>query len=237
MWDANLANYLRISIDFVFELTVDTFKLVPRDVVVTNYVAIGIGLSFVLIVSAKLVNNQVYLGLFSGVIKVFTQSFFEREGGSNSKGHTLILLLNYIVAAGLVVSLFPEIKGRALADAWMQILLFPTVVLAWHLLCLKIGAFITGEASAFHEPIQHKIIGTQILGVLFFVVALFEVLYSGGGLWYEELIFWIVCIEFVVRIVKSLIATLTMGVSWYYIILYFCTLEILPLFVTYYVLF
>jgi len=36
-----------------------------------------------------------------------------------------------------------------------------------------------------------------------------------------------------VRVIKNSIVVIGAGVSWYYIILYFCTLEILPLFVAY----
>jgi len=46
----------------------------------------------------------------------------------------------------------------------------------------------------------------------------------------------LLCLKFFTRLLKNSLAVLTAGVPWYYLILYFCTLEILPLFVAYYYL-
>jgi hypothetical protein len=79
-----------------------------------------------------------------------------------------------------------------------------------------------------------KVVGAQALGVVYFVLTTLWILQPD----YVEVIFqaaiWIFIGESIFRILKSVAVVLRQGVTWYYIILYFCTLEILPYLVTYF---
>ena len=79
-----------------------------------------------------------------------------------------------------------------------------------------------------------KVLGAQSIGLVYFICALVWVLNPN----YQETLIQVVVgafvIESFIRIIKSVLVVYGQGVSWYYIILYFCTLEMLPLFVVYY---
>jgi hypothetical protein len=79
-----------------------------------------------------------------------------------------------------------------------------------------------------------KVLGAQTLGLFYFIYALVWVLNSSYHEALLSLIVWTFVLESVLRLIKSVKTVYGHGVSWYYIILYLCTLEILPFFVLFY---
>jgi hypothetical protein len=82
-----------------------------------------------------------------------------------------------------------------------------------------------------------KIVGAQFLGLFYFIVALMWALNPFDQIILINIILWSFLIENSIRLFKSISAVYLQGVSLYYIILYFCTLEIPPIIVFYYFLF
>jgi hypothetical protein len=79
----------------------------------------------------------------------------------------------------------------------------------------------------------NTLIGLQLNGLIYTLIALIWIL---NPQWSFELmmLFTVLLLLFAIsRLIKNSYLVLTEGVAWYYIILYFCTLEILPLFVAF----
>jgi len=148
-------------------------------------------------------------------------------------GASLLLLINYWVSSGLILYLITTHLEFGLADTWLVAVTAPIVVLFFHLFSLGLSGWVTGESDVFKGPFAMKMIGAQFLGIVYFVCALVWVLKPEYVEFTLNIVLWAFIIESAFRILKSISLVLQQGVSWYYIILYFCTLEILPYLVFY----
>jgi hypothetical protein len=74
----------------------------------------------------------------------------------------------------------------------------------------------------------------QLVGIIFAILALFWIMNPEFNRILMIIFLLMVSVKYIIRGLKNSIVVLINGVSWYYIILYFCTLEILPLFVVCY---
>jgi uncharacterized membrane protein (UPF0136 family) len=95
---------------------------------------------------------------------------------------------------------------------------------------------LSGASGVFAGPIILKIIGAQFLGLVYFLCAVLWLFISGQGVMFAQLALFLFFAETGFRVLKSIILVLKQGISWYYIILYLCTLEILPLLMIYFTL-
>jgi hypothetical protein len=71
----------------------------------------------------------------------------------------------------------------------------------------------------------------QFSGLLFSVIGLFWIMSPGADKLFLSLFLAVISLKVLSRLLKNSMAVLGNGVRWYYIMLYLCTLEILPLFV------
>lgn len=98
---------------------------------------------------------------------------------------------------------------------------------------LFVGLFIvsgiTGEKNLMHIFITQSWVNFICFGFLFFILALLWLLNPS----ISSLLFQVFIVLFtafiLLRLIKIVIAAILNGVSWYYLILYLCTLEILPI--------
>lgn len=102
-------------------------------------------------------------------------------------------------------------------------------ILIYPFIGLTIGSWLTGERSFFAEAKQQTWISMQFLALFTFVIALIWVLNPMFSEVFQQWIPWAVGFLFFLRFVKCFAVALANGAAWYYIILYFCTLEILPI--------
>ena len=113
-------------------------------------------------------------------------------------------------------------------------LAIPLGVFLLQIVSLWLIGMITREVKLIVVPLLETIVIIEFIGFILFFLALIWVLnpqFSNYFLWVFSVL---LAFGFFLRVFKSLFSVLRKGVSWYYIILYFCTLEILPLFIAYY---
>lgn len=174
--------------------------------------------------------------LATSVIKVQGVQSYLRESFPLQRRASWLLIANYLISFGLVLFLAKEFSPFKLNYEWWVNLLIPAALLAWAIISMLFVGILTGERQIFIEPLAMKIVGAQMLGIFYFVLALISTLYALDQTLFLQIVVGAFLIESLVRIFKSVVVVMAQGVSWYYIILYFCTLEILPLFVAYYVI-
>ena len=99
---------------------------------------------------------------------------------------------------------------------------------------IMILAWISGEFATLGAIVK-QVLGTfQFLGLLWFIIGLIWFLNPSIS---TEMFYTFICsfcVVILLRFVKTFVTGLSQGISWYYIILYFCTLEILPILIVYY---
>ena len=211
-------------------------ELTLRESLLTPAVGLGLFAAFLLISLAKLLKTDIFVSLLVSNTKVQSLQAYIRESHPLNKGGSILLLINYLLSFSLVLYIISGFSRIEMNNELLLIGLIPLGLLLWSLGSMFVLGLITGERQVFTEPLAMKIVGTQALGVLYFVIALILSLHSFGERFFLSVVFWAFIVETGVRLFKSIRVVYLHGVSWYYIILYFCTLEILPLFVAYYLL-
>ena len=218
-------------------LSVIPSELTLRDHPITMFIGIGLFTSLLLIAFAKLIKGDVFQGLLISLTKTTGLRAFTREAYPVNKIDSLLLVLNYLFStATILLILFglPAVQNEYRMELSLTI---PAALLIWSIGSMIIAQLITGEKQVFVEPMIMKIVGAQFLGLFYFLLSLTWVLNSFDQNILISIIIWSFIIESTLRLVKSISVVYLQGVSFYYIILYFCTLEILPLVVAYYFMF
>jgi hypothetical protein len=209
-------------------------ELTPREFVYPIEIGVLLAFCFICITLARVVRPSIYFSIFSGMMKTTSLRAHIRETLPLLKRGSLFLLLNYFLSSALVLYFLIGQYEIPKANQVVLSSIAPIGLLFGNLLSLLMTGWITGEWKCLKEPIIMKVLGAQTLGLFYFIYALVWVLNSS----YHEalllLIVWTFVLESVLRLIKSVKTVYGHGVSWYYIILYLCTLEILPFFVLFY---
>lgn len=179
---------------------------------------------------------NMFEALASSTIKVQGIQAYLRESFPLNRRASLLLIVNYLVSFALVLYLVNDFSVVHIEYEWWVNLLVPAALLAWSLISMLFVGLLSGERQVFAEPLAMKVVGAEILGIIYFVLGLISTLYPIDETLFLQIVVGVFLLESILRIFKSILSVMSRGVSWYYIILYFCTLEILPLFVAYYVI-
>lgn len=215
--------------------------LIPRELSIRKesmdlWVALLLFLCFSLIAFARYSKAGTFWSLaVSNVRMKGVRSYLSEEFPLNKRS-SILLMINYFFSFFLLLTLWFKSDPVALGRANFLILVVPFVYFFWTIGSMLVMGLISGEKEVFSEPIAMKIVGVEVLGVVLFGCSL---IWSINAV-YEPLLLraigWVFIAGYTLRSLKSMISVYLRGISWYYIILYFCTLEILPLFVAYYLI-
>ena len=167
---------------------------------------------------------------FQGVVS------FVKETMPLGKPSSLLLLFNYMLSTGVICYLYVQSNQSIQLSNDAIVFLLPVALLIWNLSCFVLTRWLSGATGVFGGPITFKVSGAQVLGLIYFLLAILWLFVSGQGTLFAQLALVLFFTESAFRVVKSVNLVLKQGVSWYYIILYFCTLEIMPLLMIYIVL-
>lgn len=192
-------------------------------------------ISFVLITFAKFQNNHI----FSSLIKLlFANKNFEqilKEDLKLSSSSSIALVINYFFIISTCVFLGIQASmNLSIQNTIIFSIAIPIVVFILQLLSLWIIGFITKEIKLIVVPLLETIVIIEFIGFILFFLALIWVLNPQFSNYFLIAFAFLLGLGFILRFFKSLFSVLNKGVPLYYIILYFCTLEILPLFIAYY---
>lgn len=219
-------------------VTIDTIpqELIARDHPITLVVGLGMFLSFILIALAKLIQADIYLVLAASFFKNKGLYNYLRESFPIQKAGSMLLLFNYWIAFSLLLLLvYKSQVGLYDENVWLVVVI-PLSVLLYNIIGFYLVGLFTGESGIMQTPTLMKVNGAQFLGIgCSILVFLLSLHFIDEGLFMQFSLILLV-FENTLRLIRSLVYVFTQGVSWYYIIMYFCTLEILPLLMAYYVL-
>ena len=175
---------------------------------------------FVLLSVARLARPNIYSSLLLASIKVAGLKSFVREEIKILSRSNILLILNYFICSTVIIWFIFFSNGKDDLSFSPLILTISFVVFSWHLGCLFFTGFITGEKDFFKELVLMKILGAEILGVIFFGVCLLWNLYDNLNFELTQFVIWTLVIEQLWRLIKGVYFVLQKGASWFYIILY-----------------
>lgn len=208
--------------------------LTPRDTSFNWIFGVILFSSLMILAIARARQANVYYAVSAGMIKTQSVRVFFREVMPIRSGASILLLVNYCISTGLLTYLLAQYLGMNTFESRILALTVPFGLLFFHFFSLVFSGWVTGEMEVFRIPVIMKIVGAQALGIVYFVAATLWILQPDYESITFQVVIWVFLAECIFRIGKSVLVVLGQGVTWYYIILYFCTLEILPFLVLYY---
>ncbi len=201
--------------------------------------------SFLLLALAKRLEPRVLGISFQSFFTLSTPERLQKfEVNFGSTGF-LLLGVNFFLSLCVCISLFFNHLGL-FSNESIQIFdfknysltlltLFVSLSIVFYMFFgLSITAWLTGEKNTFKMFISQTWVNLMFFGIFFFGLGLIWLLNPSIDKVLFNIFIYSIFALFGFRIIKSLISSLLEGISWYYIILYLCTLEILPLVVVYY---
>jgi hypothetical protein len=149
----------------------------------------------------------------------------------------ILLILNYFVCFSVCLFLFfSRILSLDLVWAIGLSILIPVALFVLDTLSIILVGAITGESKKLYSSIITTLSLNQFFGLFLSLFSLLWIMNPEFNTVYVVIFGLLLVLQYFMRVLKNTIAILINGVPWYYLILYFCTLEILPLYSAYYYL-
>lgn len=195
-----------------------------------------LALSFFVIALARISSRQMMYGMFRAVYKNKQLEKIVQEEYSLNNLSSFFLIVNYVISGSAM--LFLSLPSKSTIDLWMVLALVPIpflmVFLPWFTLSFT-GA-LTGEKNMVWESKVNTILFAHFTGLIYSLILLlwaFNMQWSGI---FVRIFLGVTLFTWFYRFLRGFIFAFGKGAPWYYIILYFCTLEILPFALCYLVL-
>lgn len=183
-----------------------------------------------LISAARLRQREVFLILGQNTFFFNSPSEQYKNGIRENPLTSVFLILQYVIVSGVCIYWYNHFS---LVDfnTYQTIALtaFPAILLLYHLFTISLAGTITGFGQIIQEVNQLTLTMAQTAGIVI-LIEFFFIYFQPEFLSESKLIIGGTFVFFIVlRIIRAFYHAMQLGVSWYYIILYLWTLEILPL--------
>ena len=199
------------------------------------YLLLFILFSIVFIALAKFSNTKAFRVLVESISKGATLEQFLRENMRIGSLASVLMTINYYTSIFIILFLVAnKLYLCTLNEAFLIASMGPIFLFIYEMIGVLFVGLLTGEYKRIRTLTLVTITTNQIVGLLFFLIAMFWALNPFFGLVFFKIVLGLILLKFLVRNIKGFYIILNNGVSLYYIILYFCTLEILPIVVFYY---
>ena len=148
---------------------------------------------------------------------------------------SVFLIFNYFISFSLCSFLY--LNRFMLLDNFSATIIAITIPIGLFFIetvGLILLAWFTGEQKQLFSIHVITLTGNQFIGISFAMLSLLWIMNPEFNKLFLSIFLGLFLMRYFVRLLKNSYIVLLNGVSWYYLILYFCTLEILPLFIIYY---
>ena len=193
--------------------------------------------TFILITIAR-VNNPLFITSLTRSLhknRNVQKIVFEELPLSRITNFCLIttFLISFSIISSFLISEIFQVYGWL---NWIVAFSLPLYILLAPQLNLTLVEFITGESNFSKEIKLTNRILCEFLG-LFGVLFLLIWIFNQHTHWFvSHLTLYLFVVTYIYRIFRGFVFAFSKGLPWYYIILYFCTFELLPLYIVYYYL-
>ncbi len=146
---------------------------------------------------------------------------------------TILLLINFLLGVSMCLYMTLIDLGSGM-HAWILPLSLSVGYFLFRILSLAFVSLITGETSLMNRIFMHLLYGFQLFGIIATLIAWFWHFNTPYTPYFKLFFVSFLILLYILRIYKGSLTNLQEGVPWYYIFIYLCTLELLPIGVAYY---
>ena len=209
--------------------------LVPRAENRTLFLSGLFAVSLILIAIARISNYKAIGTVISAFFSLGSIHQLLKENMRLISLSSILLLLNYLIASFICVFLvLNRTVGLDSNTSFLFASILPFGFAIFEIVGLAMTSFITGEGKTMEPAFQTSWVGFEFIGLPLSVLALIWIMNPALNFICLVIFCALIGARVLQRTTKSSILILNRGVAWYYIFLYLCTLEILPLIVAYY---
>ena len=209
------------------ELQTTNIQLGWKQVNMYNQLSIFLIGSFLLLTIAKLSSPNLKLNLIYGVLKNKGITKITREEFPISILTNSCLFINFILVSE--VSAYIYFKSISLESNFSFLLFsFPLIIIIQPLLTSYFIELLTGESGLLLEVRLNSWLFLKISSIFITINLVFWVFNPNHEIIYSTILFYIYGLIYSIRLIQGLTFAISKGISLYYIILYFCTFELLP---------
>jgi hypothetical protein len=207
--------------------------LLRKDVFLEEVVYL-LSISFILIAFARLSSRGLVNDLLKMMWKTKQIEKIVQEGYSISSFSSVLLVLNYLlVFSTLIYLILNQTHSTFFSLDNLLFFVIPLLLLLFPLFSMQLVGILTGESQLFKD-LRIKIwVFAHFTGVILSLLLLIWTFNMQWGSILTYIFLGFILLMMMYRYFWGFILTFQKGISPYYIILYFCTLEILPLLATY----
>ena len=187
--------------------------------------------ALILLTITRLSSPHFFYSLFRSIYKNRLVEKIAYEELPISKLSSFSLSLNYFISFSTLVYLFiQEHTGEINFLTYAIALAVPFLFLFAPYFFLTLVELVSGEQGITKEIKLTNWVVCKFLGILFAVGLLLWVFNAHSHLIISHFTGYLLVATYVFRLIRGFIFAFSKGLSWYYIILYFCTFEILPVY-------
>lgn len=186
--------------------------------------------STTLILLLKFVKTEYFLYKLTLIYKTPTSSTFTIKEASFLDWGSITFLINYIITTSLAVFMMGKYWGNDLG----LVILAPTIFYFFQRLALLLAGFLSGERQKLKANKSFLNIINYYIGLMLLPTLLVWLLNPGLSTIMINSIFTIFILLHFYKIIKGILIAFQNKITWYYIILYLCNLEILPVAILYF---
>jgi hypothetical protein len=201
-------------------------------------------LSFLLLALGKRLEPRILEISFKSFFTLGTPDSLQKFEVRFSSTGFVLLAFNFMISLWVCFTLFVQHIGSIESTQWMVLgyeltslelalstLIIIIFLIVYNFLGLFITLWLTGENNLMRIFLTQSWVNILFFGYFFFALGVIWLLNPSASNYFFDAFKYLFIAFYVIRFFKTIIASLLEGVSWYYIILYLCTLEILPIIV------
>jgi len=206
------------------------FEALPRSVFSNSLVNYGVFASFFMIALTKAFKPSIFQVLFKVSFRNNSLNQIIRESYNSFRFSDFLLLINFWWTCSMGSILFYDLGNIPLVIH----LIWPILLYLFLLIPLGVISFVTGNRSIIKENVYNLFLLPQFFGIIFLPIIVIGHLNGELMIPMAWLFLILVGLLFLYINLRGILFAIQQGISLYYIILYICTLEILPLTVLFY---
>lgn len=206
---------------------IQEMDLIPRHENGTGWMFFLLFVCIALIALARIVQHSILL------ISIQNTFFFETQDDQLGKGvrpnslSRLLMMFQFITISILIVNWL--LVHNNVNHFHPLVALIPAGYLLYQLITSVVAGSLTGQQKIAREEIYFTLALYSVMGILLLIEFFVFYFQTGTNKTAMSIVGFTYALFLVFRIIRSVFLGLSSKVSWYYIILYFWTLEILPI--------
>jgi hypothetical protein len=194
-------------------------------------ITLFLSIAILLITFARMSSSYFLIAITKSIYKNRSIEKISQEEMPLSALSSFCLLINFLICASCLLYLTVDFFHDTISTSTLLAIIYtPILFLFGPYLFLNLVEFISGEKGITKAIKLTNWAICKFLGILFSLLVLLWIFNdkNAGVFGYILLVILTVC--YVYRIIRGIIFAFSKGISWYYIILYFCMFEIIPMY-------